>query len=46
VYADLDPPGLGALAAYVQAVAQTLKRQEAGAVAAGRIDWPVPGRQG
>lgn len=42
VFADEDQPGLMALAAYVEAASKGLADQDAGAVASGRIAWPVP----
>jgi cytochrome b pre-mRNA-processing protein 3 len=43
VFADADEAaGLDALAAYVEAAAQALDRQDAAVVAGGRIAWPEP----
>jgi hypothetical protein len=42
VFADEDRAGLDALAAYVEAAAEMLERQDAATVAAGRIVWPDP----
>jgi cytochrome b pre-mRNA-processing protein 3 len=42
VFADQESPGLGALAAYVEAAALALARQDVAVVAAGGIDWPAP----
>jgi cytochrome b pre-mRNA-processing protein 3 len=45
VFADEDAAGLRVLAAYVEAAAQALDRQDVTAVAGGRIDWPDPAIQ-
>jgi cytochrome b pre-mRNA-processing protein 3 len=45
VFADEDQPGLDALTAYVEAAAQALDRQDAAAIASGRISWPDPAAQ-
>lgn len=42
VFAEQAMPGLGPLSDYVEAAARLLNRQDAGAVVAGRIDWPTP----
>jgi cytochrome b pre-mRNA-processing protein 3 len=42
VFADQESPGLDALAAYVEAAALALARQDVAVVAAGGIDWPAP----
>lgn len=45
VFEDRESPGLVAVAAYVEAAARALARQDAGVVASGQIDWPAPGGQ-
>ncbi len=40
VFAEADAPGLEPMVAYVEAAAQALDRQQPGALAGGRIDWP------
>jgi cytochrome b pre-mRNA-processing protein 3 len=42
VFADAEAAGVDALAAYVEAAAQALDRQDAAVVAGGRIAWPEP----
>lgn len=45
VFADADAAGLDGLAGYVEAAAQALERQDAAAIASGRIAWPDPAAQ-
>lgn len=45
VYVDRDAAALGALAAYVEAAAEALERQDVSTVAGGQIVWPDPAAQ-